>query len=82
MLEIWPRPLANLLPYLISKSIYLLLFHWQILQSYEDILRKNKLYLQEKGKLKTALSGLVRCLSLLPCDQREVDSPEKVPPDF
>lgn len=40
----------------------------------------NKFYLQEKGKLRTALSGLVRCLSLLPCDRREADSCEKVPP--
>ncbi|KAA8518460.1 hypothetical protein F0562_015934 [Nyssa sinensis] len=46
----------------------------KILQNYEDILRKNQFYLQEKGKLKNALAGLVRCLSLLPCSKREDDS--------
>ncbi|XP_024016945.1 uncharacterized protein LOC21387601 isoform X2 [Morus notabilis] len=53
------------------------LYAEKILQNYEDILRRNKFYLQEKGKLKTALSGLVRCLSLLPCERREADSCEK-----
>ncbi|XP_024029744.1 uncharacterized protein LOC21385805 isoform X1 [Morus notabilis] len=53
------------------------LYAEKILQNYEDILRKNKFYLQEKGKLKTALFGLVRCLSLLPCDRREADVCEK-----
>lgn len=47
----------------------------QILQNYEDILQKNKFYLQDKGRLKNALAGLVRCLSLLPCsNQKEGDS--------
>lgn len=53
------------------------LYAEKILQNYEDILRKNKFYLQEKGKLRTALSGLVRCLSLLPCNRREAESCEK-----
>ncbi|KAI8562907.1 hypothetical protein RHMOL_Rhmol03G0071900 [Rhododendron molle] len=38
----------------------------KIFQNYEDILRKNQFYLQDKGKLKTALAGLVHCLLLLP----------------
>ncbi|XP_059668653.1 uncharacterized protein LOC132313744 [Cornus florida] len=42
----------------------------KILQNYEDILRKNQFYLQDKGKLKGALVGLVRCLSILPCNMR------------
>ncbi|KAJ6427637.1 hypothetical protein OIU84_023096 [Salix udensis] len=38
----------------------------KILQNYEDILRKNQFYLEDKGKLKNVLAGLVRCLLLLP----------------
>ncbi|KAJ7974885.1 testis-expressed sequence 10 protein [Quillaja saponaria] len=49
----------------------------KILQNYEDILRKNQFYLQDKGKLKNALAGLVHCLSLLPLKKREIDSHEK-----
>lgn len=64
--------------YYVSLAIYFL----QILQNYEDILRKNQYYLQDKGKLKVALSGLVRCLSMLPCNKREVHSCEKVPSNF
>nr|GMD39245.1 testis-expressed sequence 10 protein-like [Ipomoea batatas] len=45
----------------------------KILQNYGDILQKNKFFLQDKGKLKTALSGLVRCLSLLPFKNRSAD---------
>ncbi|GAB4849228.1 hypothetical protein Ancab_004039 [Ancistrocladus abbreviatus] len=37
----------------------------KVLQNYEDIIRKNHFHLQEKGKLKIVLSGLVHCLSLL-----------------
>nr|XP_016490996.1 PREDICTED: uncharacterized protein LOC107810706 [Nicotiana tabacum] len=52
-----------------------LLYAEKILQNYEDILQKNKFYLQDKGRLKNALAGLVRCLSLLPCsNQKEGDS--------
>ncbi|KAL4340356.1 hypothetical protein GQ457_08G017540 [Hibiscus cannabinus] len=47
------------------------LYAEKILQSYEDILRKNQFYLEDKGKLKTTLSGLVRCLSLLPSKKPE-----------
>ncbi|XP_022766966.1 uncharacterized protein LOC111311659 isoform X2 [Durio zibethinus] len=50
------------------------LYAEKILQSYEDILRKNQFYLEDKGKLKSTLSGLVRCLSLLPSKKPE---PEK-----
>lgn len=49
----------------------------KILQNYEDILRKNQFYVQEKGKLKSVLAGLVCCLSLVPCNKKEVDSCEK-----
>ncbi|XP_019164020.1 PREDICTED: uncharacterized protein LOC109160228 isoform X3 [Ipomoea nil] len=42
----------------------------KILQNYGDILQKNKFFLQDKGKIKTGLSGLVRCLSLLPFKNR------------
>ncbi|KAK6802497.1 hypothetical protein RDI58_000277 [Solanum bulbocastanum] len=48
-----------------------LLYAEKILQNYEDILQKNKFYLQDKGRLKKALAGLVRCLSLLPCSNQE-----------
>ncbi|XP_070037729.1 uncharacterized protein [Nicotiana tomentosiformis] len=52
-----------------------LLYAEKILQNYEDILQKNRFYLQDKGRLKNALAGLVRCLSLLPCsNQKEGDS--------
>ncbi|KAM7499953.1 hypothetical protein LguiA_024367 [Lonicera macranthoides] len=50
------------------------LYSEKILQNYEDILQKNQFFLQEKGKLKSTLAGLVRCLSLLPCNMREDDS--------
>ncbi|KAK2986040.1 hypothetical protein RJ640_001901, partial [Escallonia rubra] len=46
----------------------------KILQNYEDILRKNQFYLQDKGKLKSALAGLAHCLSLLPSKKRDDDS--------
>ncbi|XVF76107.1 hypothetical protein PTKIN_Ptkin13bG0239200 [Pterospermum kingtungense] len=49
------------------------LYAEKILQSYEDILRKNQFYLEDKGKLKTTLSGLVRCLSLLPSKKPEAE---------
>ncbi|KAM7265835.1 hypothetical protein ACFE04_003518 [Oxalis oulophora] len=49
----------------------------KILENYEDILMKNRLFIQEKGKLKNALSGLVRCLTLLPNDNVEGHSSEK-----
>lgn len=58
---------------------YLWYFHQQVLQNYEDILRKNQFYLEDKAKLRSALAGLVRCLSLLPCNKRKVDSSEEVP---
>ncbi|KAL2318607.1 hypothetical protein Fmac_032483 [Flemingia macrophylla] len=49
----------------------------KIFHNYEDILRKNQFYLQDKGKLKDALAGLVRCLSLLPWNKRETDFDNK-----
>lgn len=78
----WSKQLRNYNLFI----LFIIRFHWifqqQILRNYEDILRKNQYYLQDKSKLKIALSGLVRCLSLLPCNQREADSCEKVPSDF
>ncbi|XP_022147799.1 uncharacterized protein LOC111016649 [Momordica charantia] len=46
----------------------------KILQNHVEILQKNQFYLQDKGKLKNALTGLVQCLSLLPCNKREIGS--------
>ncbi|XP_057973862.1 uncharacterized protein LOC131161857 isoform X2 [Malania oleifera] len=46
----------------------------KILENYENILRKNQFYLQDKSKLKNAIAGLMRCLSLLPCNKGEVDT--------
>jgi pre-rRNA-processing protein IPI1 len=46
----------------------------KILQNYEDILQKNQFLLQEKGKLKSTLAGLTRCLTLLPYNKLEEDS--------
>ncbi|KAJ6406758.1 hypothetical protein OIU84_010300 [Salix udensis] len=48
----------------------------KILQNYEDILWKNQFHLEDKGKLKNALAGLVRCLVLLP-SSKEVNLLEK-----
>ncbi|OVA09115.1 Pre-rRNA-processing protein IPI1/Testis-expressed sequence 10 protein [Macleaya cordata] len=47
----------------------------KVLQNYGDILRKNHIFLDDRSKLKNALVGLVRCLSLLPFVNKEVDSP-------
>lgn len=47
---------------------------YQIFQNYEDILRKNQFYLPDKGKLKSALAGLVHCLLLLPSSKEGHDS--------
>ncbi|XP_077219440.1 uncharacterized protein LOC143853523 isoform X2 [Tasmannia lanceolata] len=51
------------------------LYAEKVLQNYEDILRNNQTYLQDKSKIKIALTGLVRCLSLLACDKRKADPP-------
>ncbi|XP_052728910.1 uncharacterized protein LOC108329266 isoform X2 [Vigna angularis] len=53
------------------------LYAEKIFLNYEDILRRNQYYLQDKGKLKDALSGLVRCLSLLPWNKAQTDLPNK-----
>ncbi|XP_047152629.1 uncharacterized protein LOC124824261 isoform X3 [Vigna umbellata] len=53
------------------------LYAEKIFLNYEDILRRNQYYLQDKGKLKEALSGLVRCLSLLPWNKAQTDLPNK-----
>ncbi|GAU17504.1 hypothetical protein TSUD_340470 [Trifolium subterraneum] len=49
----------------------------KIFQNYEDILRKNQYHLKDKEKLKDALAGLVRCLSLLPWNREETDLQNK-----
>ncbi|XP_022640237.1 uncharacterized protein LOC106770179 isoform X2 [Vigna radiata var. radiata] len=53
------------------------LYAEKIFLNYEDILRRNQYYLQDKGKLKDALSGLVHCLSLLPWNKAQIDLPNK-----
>ncbi|XP_050380757.1 uncharacterized protein LOC126797993 isoform X2 [Argentina anserina] len=53
------------------------LYAEKILQNFEDILRKNQFFLEDKSKLKTALSGLERCLLLLPCNKKKVGSCEQ-----
>eukprot|EP00268_Persea_americana_P064657 TRINITY_DN8539_c0_g1_i1.p1 TRINITY_DN8539_c0_g1~~TRINITY_DN8539_c0_g1_i1.p1 ORF type:complete len:884 (-),score=132.86 TRINITY_DN8539_c0_g1_i1:635-3286(-) len=51
----------------------------KVLQNYEDILRNNLKYLQDKSRFKVVLGGLVCCLSLLACDKRKSNqSHEKV----
>lgn len=52
------------------------LYTEKILQNYKDILRRNQFNLEDKGKLKSVLAGLVRCLSLLPCNKGEIESRE------
>ncbi|KAL6507777.1 hypothetical protein OROGR_023972 [Orobanche gracilis] len=42
----------------------------KILQNYEDLLRKNQ-FVEDKSRLKDVLAGLVRCLSALPCNERD-----------
>ncbi|XP_062081297.1 uncharacterized protein LOC133786092 isoform X2 [Humulus lupulus] len=56
----------------------LFLYAEKIFQNYEDILRMNKFYFQEKGKLKIILSGLLHCLSLLPPNKGNDASAEKM----
>ncbi|XP_022888460.1 uncharacterized protein LOC111403998 isoform X1 [Olea europaea var. sylvestris] len=53
------------------------LYAEKILQNYEDILRKNQIFLEDKSKLKNTFGGLVHCLSLLQFDERENDSSSK-----
>ncbi|XP_058003368.1 uncharacterized protein LOC131169139 [Hevea brasiliensis] len=49
----------------------------KVLQNYADILRKNQFCLEDKGRLKNVLAGLLRCLSLLPSKKVEVDTFKK-----
>ncbi|KAH7679365.1 Pre-rRNA-processing protein Ipi1 N-terminal protein [Dioscorea alata] len=42
-----------------------LLYAEKVLNNYVDILRNNQIYIQNKSKLKIALAGLVRCLSIM-----------------
>ncbi|XP_020877978.1 uncharacterized protein LOC9309321 [Arabidopsis lyrata subsp. lyrata] len=51
----------------------------KILENYKDIIQKNHFYVQDKSKLKVALSGLAHCLSLLPCDESDTESQKKGP---
>ncbi|KAF2289646.1 hypothetical protein GH714_037680 [Hevea brasiliensis] len=43
----------------------------KVLQNYADILQKNQFCLEDKGRLKNVLVGLLRCLSLLPSKKVE-----------
>ncbi|XP_039169029.1 uncharacterized protein LOC104444410 isoform X3 [Eucalyptus grandis] len=54
-----------------------LLYAEKILQNYEEILCKHQLFAQDRSKLKTALAGLMCCLSLLPCNDQEDNASEK-----
>ncbi|XP_058003367.1 uncharacterized protein LOC131168992 isoform X3 [Hevea brasiliensis] len=49
----------------------------KVLQNYADILQKNQFCLEDKGRLKNVLVGLLRCLSLLPSKKVEVDTFKK-----
>ncbi|KAL1196940.1 hypothetical protein V5N11_024740 [Cardamine amara subsp. amara] len=51
----------------------------KILENYKDIIQKNHFYVEDKSKLKVALSGLAHCLSLLPCDESDTESQKKGP---
>ncbi|XP_057526367.1 uncharacterized protein LOC130805595 isoform X2 [Amaranthus tricolor] len=51
----------------------------KVLDSYMDLLQKNQFNLEDKSKLRFALSALVRCLSLLPSNEREVRSSGQAP---
>ncbi|XP_068647203.1 uncharacterized protein [Aristolochia californica] len=46
----------------------------KVLHNYEDILQNSQIYFQDKSKLKLALVGLGRCLSLLASDKKKVDT--------
>ncbi|KAF8012918.1 hypothetical protein BT93_I0932 [Corymbia citriodora subsp. variegata] len=54
-----------------------LLYAEKILQNYEEILCKHQLFAQDRSQLKTALAGLMCCLSLLPCKDQEDEASEK-----
>ncbi|CAH2073868.1 unnamed protein product, partial [Thlaspi arvense] len=55
------------------------LYAEKILENYKDIIQKNHFYVQDKSKLKVALSGLAHCLSLFPCDESDAESQKKGP---
>lgn len=46
----------------------------KVLDNYMDMLKRSQFHVEDKSKLKIALSGLLHCLSLLPSDEKEVDS--------
>ncbi|KAK9715972.1 hypothetical protein RND81_06G202800 [Saponaria officinalis] len=50
----------------------------QVLENYMDILQKIHFHIEDKSKLKTALSGLLRCLSLLPSNKNGCQSSEQI----
>lgn len=80
----------------ISMSFFFCLRYWvsfvvafqlfissQILQNFEDILRKSQFQLQDQSKLESILAGLVHCLTLLPSNKQDDDSSiENVPSTF
>ncbi|KAH9626733.1 hypothetical protein KSS87_022047 [Heliosperma pusillum] len=50
----------------------------KVLENYMDILKKIHFHTDDKSKLKTALAGLLRCLSLLPSNKNGTDSSEQL----
>ncbi|KAH9626735.1 hypothetical protein KSS87_022049 [Heliosperma pusillum] len=50
----------------------------KVLENYMDILKKIHFHTDDKSKLKTALAGLLRCLSLLPSKKNGTDSSEQL----
>ncbi|XP_074270765.1 uncharacterized protein LOC141594662 [Silene latifolia] len=50
----------------------------KVLENYMDILKKIHFHTEDKSKLKTALAGLLRCLSLLPSNKNGTDSSEQL----
>ncbi|XP_031395748.1 uncharacterized protein LOC116207036 isoform X1 [Punica granatum] len=60
-----------------NNSSTFLFYAEKILQNYEDILRSDLFNMQDKSKVKNALLGLVRCLSILLCKSQEDGSHDK-----
>ncbi|OWM77409.1 hypothetical protein CDL15_Pgr016806 [Punica granatum] len=60
-----------------NNSSTFLFYAEKILQNYEDIPRSDLFNMQDKSKVKNALLGLVRCLSILLCKSQEDGSHDK-----
>ncbi|KAL9247043.1 hypothetical protein vseg_020514 [Gypsophila vaccaria] len=50
----------------------------KVLESYMDIIQKIHFHIEDKSKLKSVLSGLLRCLSLLPSNKNATHSSEQM----